>query len=233
MFKFYNVLRNKGGRNNQGVTTVRHKGHRFNPKVSVNYFNFRQFNYSSFSKHFSGSLATSFVSYNGNDSFSFLFSKFAKKPLQLFQFLPGSFVCNIESYPGSGSKYVRAPYSRAIVIRRLGTNSVVKMPSGEIRKFKAICFGYQTLNDSFYSFKAPLRKAGASRKLGIRPHVRGCAINPVDHPHGGRTGESRPSVSPWAKLTKGYRTRLVSKNKKIVVLSVQELKNKKQNKKRS
>lgn len=232
MFKFYNILRNKGGRNNQGVTTVRHKGQRLESKVSVNYFNFRDFTYSGFSKYSSGALATSFVNYQHN-TFNFLFSKFSTKPLQLFQFLPGSFVCNIESYPGSGSRYVRAPYSRAMIIRRLGTNSVVKIPSGEIRKFKAVCFGYHSPNDSFFAYKVPLQKAGASRKLGIRPHVRGCAMNPVDHPHGGRTGESRPSVSPWAKLTKGYRTRLTKKNKKIVVVSVQELKNKKQNKKRN
>ena len=232
MFRFYNILRNKGGRNNQGTTTVRHKGQRLNPKISVNYFNFRQFAYSNFSKLNSGNLATSFVSYQSN-TFNFLFSKFTTKPIQLFQFLPGSFVCNIESYPGSGSRYVRAPYSRAIVIRRLGTNSVVKMPSGEIRKFKAICFAYKSLNDSFFAYKSDLGKAGASRRLGIRPHVRGCAMNPVDHPHGGRTGESRPSVSPWAKLTKGYRTRLTEKDKKVVILSVQELKNKKQNKKRN
>lgn len=231
MFRFYNILRSKAGRNNQGVTTVRHRGQRLNPKVSVNYFNFRQFTYSSFRKFTTGGLATSFVSYK-NNSFNFLFSKFSSKPSQLFQFLPGSFVSNIESYPGSGSRYVRAPYSRAMVIRRLGTNSVIKIPSGEIRKFKTIYFAYRSLNDSFFAYKSPLGKAGASRKLGIRPHVRGCAINPVDHPHGGRTGESRPSVSPWAKLTKGYRTRLVPKNKKIVVLSVQELKNKKQNKKK-
>lgn len=232
MFKFYTILRNKGGRNNQGVTTVRHKGHKINPGISVNYFNFKQFSYSYFAKNTTGSLATSFVSYK-KENFHFLFSKFSSKPLQLFQFVPGSFVSNIESYPGSGSRYVRAPYSRAIIIRRLGTNSVVKIPSGEIRKFKAICFGYKSVNDSFFGYKKPLLKAGTSRNLGIRPHVRGCAINPVDHPHGGRTGESRPSVSPWAKLTKGYRTRLVKKNKKIVILSVQELKNKKQNKRRN
>lgn len=232
MFKFYTILRNKGGRNNQGVTTVRHKGHKINPGISVNYFNFKQFSYSYFAKNTTGSLATSFVSYK-KENFHFLFSKFSSKPFQLFQFVPGSFVSNIESYPGSGSRYVRAPYSRAIIIRRLGTNSVVKIPSGEIRKFKAICFGYKSVNDSFFGYKKPLLKAGTSRNLGIRPHVRGCAINPVDHPHGGRTGESRPSVSPWAKLTKGYRTRLVKKNKKIVILSVQELKNKKQNKRRN
>mgnify|MGYP002784479118 CR=1 FL=1 len=232
MFKFYSILRNTGGRNNYGLTTVRYRGRPLKSKVSVNYFNFREVAYSNFYAYIPGSLATSYVNY-ANRSFNFIFSKFKSRPLQLFQFLPGTFVSNIEAYPGSGSRYVRAPYSRAIIIRRLGTNSIVKIPSGEIRKFKAVCFGYKSLNDSFFAYKTPLLKAGNSRKLGIRPHVRGCAINPVDHPHGGRTGESRPSVSPWAQLTKGYRTRLVEKNKKVVVISVQELKNRKQNAKRT
>jgi large subunit ribosomal protein L2 len=232
MFKFYNILRNKGGRNNQGNITVRHRGHRLTPKISVNYFNYKKTNFSFFLKHSSTNLANSFVSYT-DKFYNFLFSKFENKPIQLHQFSPGSFVNNIESYPGSGSRYVRAKYSRAIIIRRLGTNSVVKIPSGEIRKFKAICHAFHSPNDSFVNRSIFLGKAGASRNLGIRPHVRGCAMNPVDHPHGGRTGESRPSVSPWAKLTKGYRTRFKVKNKRIIVLSVQELKNKNQNKKKS
>jgi ribosomal protein L2 len=231
MFKFYNILRNKGGRNNQGVTTVRHRGSVLYPKSSVNYFNFKNFKFSSFRKFVTGSIATSFVKYSGN-TYNFIFSKFSDKPSRLFYFNPGKFICNLESYPGSGSRYARSPYSRAIVVRRVGTNSVVKIPSGEIRKFKATCFAFSAPNSSFVANRKFLLKAGASRNIGIRPHVRGCAINPVDHPHGGRTGESRPSVSPWAKLTKGYRTRLKPKNKKIVILSVQEIKNKNRNKKK-
>ena len=79
-------------------------------------------------------------------------------------------------------------------------------------------------NSSFFvlGYKKPevfsplsIRKAGTNRNFGIRPSVRGVAINPIDHPHGGRTGESRPSVSPWGILTKGYPT---VKYKKIAPL---------------
>lgn len=232
MFKFYQILRNTGGRNNHGSITVRHRGYSVVRRRTVNYFNFRKLDFSDFHKFSEGHLGSTFVTYT-NSKFNFIFSKNSTYPSRLFEFKPGSFVCNIEAYPGSGSRYSRAQYSRAIVIRRLGTNSVVKLPSGEIRKFKALCFAFPSLTDSFIKPDNFLGKAGASRNLGIRPKVRGCAINPVDHPHGGRTGESRPSVSPWAILTKGYRTRLKPKNKKIVVLSVQEIKNKKHNKKKS
>jgi large subunit ribosomal protein L2 len=231
MFKFYTVLRNTGGRNNSGSVTVRHRGPKLNSVKSFNYFNFKSVffsNFSSFQKIYD---ANCFVSFD-NKKFNFIFSKQPFVPKQLFEYKPGSFVSNIESFPGAGCRYVRAPCSRAMVIRRLGTNSIVKIPSGEIRKFKALCFAFPSSTDSFVKIKSSLKKAGASRNLGIRPHVRGCAMNPVDHPHGGRTGESRPSVSPWAKLTKGYRTRFKSKDKGVVILSVQEIKNKRQNKKK-
>jgi len=231
MFKFYSILRNTGGRNNHGLITVRHRGRRDTPLKAYNYFNFRSSNFSFFTRFNSSPLSNCFVQFS-NTKFNFIYSKQPFFPKQLFEYKPGSFVSNIESYPGAGCRYVRAACSRAMVIRRLGTNSIVKLPSGEIRKFKALCFAFPSSTESFTKIKFDLKKAGSSRKLGIRPHVRGCAINPVDHPHGGRTGESRPSVSPWAQLTKGYRTRFKSKNKKIVLLSVQELKNKLRNKKK-
>lgn len=231
MFKFYSVLRNTGGRNNHGVITVRHRGFRISPLKAYNYFNFRSSTFSLFTKFSSFSPSNCFVQFV-NSKFNFIFSKQPFFPKQLFEYKPGSFVSNIESYPGAGCRYVRATCSRAMVIRRLGTNSIVKLPSGEIRKFKALCFAFPSSTESFTKIKFDREKAGANRNLGIRPHVRGCAINPVDHPHGGRTGESRPSVSPWAKLTKGYRTRFKPKNNKIVLVSVQELKNKFLNKKK-
>jgi large subunit ribosomal protein L2 len=231
MFKFYNILRNKGGRNNQGQTTVRHRGFSLIRKRSVNYFNFKNSNFLDYRKISDSFLGSTFVKYKDN-FFDFIFSKSSAYPSKLFEFSPGSFVCNIEAFPGKGPTYVRSKYSRAIVIRRLGTNSIVKIPSGEIRKFKALCSAFPSPNDSFIKFKKPIGRAGANRNIGIRPTVRGCAINPVDHPHGGRTGNSRPSVSPWAQLTKGYRTRFKPKNKRIVILTVQEIKNRNQNKKR-
>lgn len=232
MFKFYNILRSRAGRNNSGSITVRHRGGILIPKTSSNYFNFKSpLNFSEYKPvDLLTDTKTGFVSKVSSSVFEFITTKVSALPARLHTFRSGSFVCNIESFPGSGPIYSRARHSRAMVIRRLGTNTVVKLPSGEVRKFKALCYAFPSQNDSYVRDKVPKGKAGANRNLGIRPHVRGCAMNPVDHPHGGRTGESRPSVSPWAVLTKGYRTRLKPKNKKIVYISVQELKNKVRNK---
>jgi len=230
MFRFYNVLRSSAGRNNTGSVTVRHLGGARIVKTSSNYFNFKSdVDFSDF-RAVSVANQPSFVTMDSASTFKFITTKTASLPSRLHTFRSGSFVCNVEAFPGSGPVYSRAKYSRAIVIRRLGTNTVVKLPSGEVRKFKALCHAFPSTNESYVREHNPLGKAGASRNLGIRPHVRGCAMNPVDHPHGGRTGDSRPSVSPWAKLTKGYRTRLKEKNKKIVYISVQELKNRIRNK---
>ncbi len=224
MLKFFKYINSKAGRNNTGSITVRHRGgSKFKP-VSFNYFNkFGQF--SSFRKFKDHTTYSSFVRIDFDNRFNFIISKLATQPSRLYNFKPGSSICSIESFPGSGPKYVRSKFSRALVIRRLGTSIVVKLPSGEVRKFRSGCFASSSLNKSYVKYKIFARKAGYNRNLGYRPSVRGCAMNPVDHPHGGRTGESRPSVSPWAKLTKGYRTRKSPKNKKIVIMSVQELKN--------
>lgn len=231
MFKFYNILRSTAGRNNTGSITIRHRGGALVPKTSANFFNFKTaINFVDFKRvEFSADNA-GFVAKVSPSTFEFFTTKTSALPARLHTFRSGAFVCNIESFPGSGPVYARARHSRSIVIRRLGTNTVVKLPSGEVRKFKALCYAFSSQNDSYVRDRIPRGKAGANRNLGIRPHVRGCAMNPVDHPHGGRTGESRPSVSPWAVLTKGYRTRLKPKNKKIVYISVQELKNKIRNK---
>jgi large subunit ribosomal protein L2 len=231
MFRFYDILRSKAGRNNSGSITVRHRGGAIVPKLSQNYFNFKSaVDFSAFKQVVSSSGQLSFVTKASSSTFDFINTSTSALPARLYTFRSGTFVCNIESFPGSGPVYSRARYSRSMVIRRLGTNTVVKLPSGEVRKFKALCYAFSSKNESYVRDWIPKGKAGANRNLGVRPHVRGCAINPVDHPHGGRTGESRPSVSPWAVLTKGYRTRLKIKNKKIVYISVQELKNKIRNK---
>jgi ribosomal protein L2 len=224
MIKIFNYINSKAGRNNSGSITVRHRGSPKFKRVSFNYFN-KASQFSNFIKYTDTPDYSTFVKVDNSNHFNIIISKFSVYPSRLYVFKPGSSICNIESFPGSGPKYVRAKFSRALVIRRLGTNMVVKLPSGEIRKFRSGCFAYTSSNKSHVTHKIFARKAGFNRNLGYRPSVRGCAMNPVDHPHGGRTGESRPSVSPWAQLTKGYRTRKAAKDKKIVVLSVQELKN--------
>jgi len=141
---------------------------------------------------------------------SFVFRKKKKEgdalPLSLVS--SGQFVYNIEHRPFFGSKYARSGGSYAQVIGNAGAFSVIKLNSGVVRLFyhnSMATFGV-TIN----IFSEREKNAGTNRLLGYRPSVRGVAMNPIDHPHGGGQGKTsggRPSVSPWAHYTKGGRTR--------------------------
>lgn len=123
----------------------------------------------------------------------------------------GTNVYNVELEPGKGGKIVRSAGSSAQVLALDGDYVNLKMPSGEIRKFKGECFAsigmVSNPENRFYN----LGKAGKSRLKGRRPHVRGSAMNPVDHPHGG--GEGRQPIglkhpkTPWGKPALGVKTR--------------------------
>lgn len=122
----------------------------------------------------------------------------------------GSFVHNIEPRKMAGAKFVRASGCFAQVIQKAAKNVLVKLPSGQLFSFNSCCrctFG--VLSDENKKLVV-IGKAGRSRWLGRRPTVRGVAINPVDHPHGGGEGKSqigRHPVTPWGRLTKGKKTR--------------------------
>jgi large subunit ribosomal protein L2 len=126
----------------------------------------------------------------------------------------GSLVHCIEMKPGKGAQIARSAGSSVQVAAKEGQYATLKMPSGEMHKVHINC--YATLGEvsnSEHSLRS-LGKAGAKRWLGVRPTVRGVAMNPVDHPHGGgegRTSGGRHPCSPWGVPTKGYRTR---KNKR-------------------
>jgi large subunit ribosomal protein L2 len=133
----------------------------------------------------------------------------------------GSTVHCIEMLPGKGAQMARAAGTGVQLLAREGTYAQLRLRSGEIRKVLIECratigeVGNEENNLRQYG------KAGAVRWRGVRPTVRGVAMNPVDHPHGGgegRTGTKRAPVSPWAQLTKGYRTR---KNKRTDTMIVQ------------
>lgn len=124
-------------------------------------------------------------------------------------FIPiGTFVHNIEQRPGQGGQLVRAAGTFAQLVQKLQNiqQSVVRLPSGILKQLDSQCratIGVVS-NSSHNTIK--LTKAGQNRWLGKRPIVRGVAMNPIDHPHGGGEGRSkggRPSVSPWGKPTKG------------------------------
>ena len=127
----------------------------------------------------------------------------------------GAQVHNIEFQPGSGGKIARSAGTSAQIIAKQGHFVILRLPSGEIRMVLRNCWATigEVGNAEINNIR--LGKAGRSRWLGWRPHVRGSAMNPVDHPHGGGEGKSpigRPSpVTPWGKPTLGKKTR---KNKK-------------------
>ena len=132
----------------------------------------------------------------------------------------GSTIHAIELQPGKGAQIARSAGSSATLLAREGVYAQVRLRSGEVRKIHIECRATigEVANEE-HSLRQ-LGKAGVKRWMGIRPTVRGVAMNPIDHPHGGgegRTGEGRHAVDPWGNLTKGYRTR---NNKRTQVMIV-------------
>ncbi|KAJ3696956.1 hypothetical protein LUZ61_000661 [Rhynchospora tenuis] len=129
----------------------------------------------------------------------------------------GTWVHDIECRPGQGGKLVRAAGTYAKVVKEPGAQCVLRLPSGNEKTVDSRCRATIGIVSNPSHGAQKLRKAGQSRWLGRRPVVRGVAMNPVDHPHGGgegRTKGGRPSVSPWGKPTKaGYRSPSVMKRK--------------------
>ena len=130
--------------------------------------------------------------------------------LPLGRIPPGMTVHNIELQPGKGGQIVRSAGAGAVLMAREGKYATLKLPSGELRKVHVDCYATIGRVGNADYMNVALGKAGRARWLGIRPTVRGVAMNPVDHPMGG--GEGRTSgggqpVSPWGKLAKGGKTR--------------------------
>jgi len=123
----------------------------------------------------------------------------------------GTVIHNIELHPGKGAQFVRSAGTWAQLMAREGTMAQIRMPSGEHRVVRSNCMATigQVGNTDHGNIK--IGKAGRKRNMGIRPTVRGSAMNPVDHPHGGGEGKApigRPGpVTPWGKPTLGYKTR--------------------------
>ena len=133
----------------------------------------------------------------------------------------GSTIHCIEMLPGKGAQMARAAGTGVQLLAREGTYAQLRLRSGEIRKVLIECRATIGEVGNEENSLRQFGKAGAMRWRGVRPTVRGVAMNPVDHPHGGgegRTGTKRAPVSPWAQLTKGYRTR---KNKRTDTMIVQ------------
>ncbi len=129
-------------------------------------------------------------------------------------------IFNLEKFPGSGPVYSKAAGVYSILLTKDSNFGKVKLSSGEERLFDLDCYVTLGIPSNIYNKFNKKYKAGTNRLLNKRPTVRGVAMNPIDHPHGGGEGKTsggRPSVSPWGKLTKGVPTRnKKSKNKFIL-----------------
>ncbi|HUT66482.1 MAG TPA: 50S ribosomal protein L2 [Spirochaetota bacterium] len=127
----------------------------------------------------------------------------------------GTTVHNVELNPGRGGQLARSAGTFVQLVGKEGKQCIIKLPSGETRILHKNCSATIGQIGNQDHFNISLGKAGRSRWLGKRPKVRGVAMNPVDHPHGGGEGNTsggRHPVTPWGKPTKGYKTR---KKKKL------------------
>lgn len=123
----------------------------------------------------------------------------------------GTFIHNIELHPGKGAQFVRSAGNLAQLMAKEGDHALVRLPSSELRRVPINCMATIGQVSNIDHENVKIGKAGRTRNMGIRPSVRGSAMNPNDHPHGGGEGKApigRPSpVTPWGKPTMGYKTR--------------------------
>ena len=223
-------LKRTGGRNKQGRMTARHRG-------GGHARRYRIIDFKRSKEEIPGTVAT--IEYDPNRSANIALIHFADgekryilhpfglnvgdsvitsdtadiKPgncMRLSAVPLGTWVHNIEMSAGHGGQVCRSAGSYAQVMAKEGKYVLLRMPSGELRQIFRDCRATIGQVGNLTHENITIGKAGRSRWLGRRPKVRGAAMNPVDHPHGGGEGRSsggRHPVTPWGKPTKGYKTR--------------------------
>ena len=139
----------------------------------------------------------------------------------------GTFIHNVELYPGKGGQLARAAGNAAQLMAKEGVYALLRLPSGELRNVPVNCMATVGQVGNTDNENVKIGKAGRTRHLGIRPTVRGSVMNPNDHPHGGGEGKSpigRPGpVTPWGKPALGYKTRKKKKQSdKLIVKRIND-----------
>ena len=133
----------------------------------------------------------------------------------------GTVIHNVETQPGSGGQMIRSAGSFGQLMAKEAGYAQIRLPSGEVRRVLQDCKATIGQLSNIENASIRVGKAGKSRWLGIRPTVRGLAMNPVDHPHGGgegKSGQGNPHpVSPWGQKTKGMKTRNNRRTDKLIV----------------
>ncbi|MBN1824181.1 MAG: 50S ribosomal protein L2 [Endomicrobiales bacterium] len=223
-------LRKKGGRNNTGMIMVRHKGGGHKRYYRIIDFKRDKVNVP-------GKVAA--IEYDPNRSSRIALIEYqdgekryilqpvglkvgdevmsgAEAEIKTGNALPlsnipvGTFIHNIEMVPGKGGQLVRSAGSAAQLLAKEGDYAHVRMPSAEIRLISIKCMATIGQVGNIDHENVTIGSAGRSRRMGIRPTVRGTAMNSVDHPHGGGRGRSKGNNqprSPWNQPAKGYKTR--------------------------
>lgn len=224
------IKRQKSGRNNQGKITIRHRGGGMKRKLRIIDFKFSDIKQASvlaieYDPNRSSNIAL--VQTEGGKKAYILATKGMKVGQkvssgsdaeikngnrQKLRDIPvGSTICNIELSVGKGSQLVRSAGAKAQLSAKEGKNALVKLPSGEVRLVNMDCYATigQIGNLSHQNVK--VGSAGRKRRMGIRPTVRGKAMNTNDHPHGGGEGSSpigmKHPKTPWGKPALGFKTR--------------------------
>jgi large subunit ribosomal protein L2 len=132
----------------------------------------------------------------------------------------GTVVHNIELKPGKGAQMARSAGAQAQLVAKEGEYALLKLPSGETRRVLLDCMATIGQVGNLDHENVTIGKAGRTRWLGKKPHNRGVAMNPVDHPHGGGEGKTsggRHPVTPWGQPTRGYKTRNNKRTDKMIV----------------
>ena len=225
------VIKAKSGRNNTGRITVRHRGGA----------NRRKYRIIDFKRDLQGVPATVLtLEYDPNRSAHIALVQYETgekryiiapnglkvgdtvtsgvgsdiKPgnaLELSNIPVGTFIHNVELYPGKGAQLARAAGVMAQLMAKEGNYALLRLPSGELRKVPVSCMATIGQVGNIDHENVSIGKAGRTRHMGIRPTVRGSVMNPVDHPHGGGEGKSpigrSGPVTPWGKPALGYKTR--------------------------
>ena len=241
--KLTTALRKTGGRNNNGRITSRRRGGGHRRRYRIIDFKRNKFDFSGIIESIeydpNRSPRIALVNYNDGEKKyiiapegikvgdKIISSKENKIPFKTGNAMPlgripeGLLVHNIELKPGKGAQMARSAGSYARIMASEDGMVTLKLPSGELRLISENCLATIGAVGNKSHENISIGKAGRARWMGRRPKVRGVAMNPVDHPHGGGEGKTsggRHPVSPWGTTAKGYRTRKKNKasNKYII-----------------
>jgi large subunit ribosomal protein L2 len=233
-------LRGKGGRNNNGRVTARRRGGGHKRRYRVIDFKRNKFDVPATVERIeydpNRSAFIALIKYEDGDLAYILAPQRVREGDQVIagasadikpgnampmQAIPvGTIVHNVEMKPGKGGQLARAAGSYAQIIGKDQGYAQLRLISGELRMVRAECMATIGAVSNPDQQNIKLGKAGRKRWLGKRPAVRGVAMNPIDHPHGGgegRTSGGRHPVSPWGKPTKGKRTRSNKKTDRLIM----------------